>query len=233
MILPGAPEVFAALDATWPAAEYRALGPFRLRRGEGGGKRVSAASAEGPATSGDIAAAENGMRAMGQVPLFALREGEDGLDAVLAGRGYGIVDPVTLYAAPTRSGPDPAPREITPALAALWAGGGIGPGRRAVMERVTGAKAVLALPGSGTPSAALFIARADGGAMLHALHVAPAARRQGLGRALTLAAIHWAAARGAPWTALAVTDANLPARALYASLGFHPVGRYWYRAVEG
>jgi len=231
--LPGAPEVFAALDATWPAAECRALGPFRLRRGAGGGKRVSAASAEGPATSGDIAAAEDGMRAMGQGPLFTLRDGEDALDALLAGRGYRVLDPVTLYAAPTRSGPDPAPREITPALAAFWAEGGIGPGRRAVMDRVTGAKAVLALPESETPSAALFVAQGSTGAMLHALHVAPSARRRGLGRALTEAAMHWSCARGADWIALAVTDANAPARALYASLGFRPVGRYWYRALEG
>ena len=39
------PDWFAALDGTWPAAEYTQLGPLTLRRGQGGGSRVSATTA--------------------------------------------------------------------------------------------------------------------------------------------------------------------------------------------
>jgi len=232
--LPRAEEVLAALEATWPAAEVHDKGPVRLRRGEGGGKRVSAASLEGPFDDNDIARAEAAMADMGQPPLFMLRPHETVLDDLLAARGYGLVDPVTLYAHPARPGPLPPEAEgWSDGPSALWADGAIGPERRAVMGRAPGPKAVLVLPGPDAPDAAVFVAFGGQGAMLHALHVAPSARRRGHGRALTEGAVHWAAAKGAPWIALAVTDANAPARALYASLGFEPVGRYWYRASRG
>ena len=234
MTLPGAEEVLAALEATWPAAEVHDRGPVRLRRGEGGGKRVSATSVEAEFDDHAIARAEAAMADMGQPPLFMLRPHETVLDDLLAARGYGLVDPVTLYARP--AGPGPLPPEAegwSDGLCALWVAGGIGPERRAVMERAPGPKAFLVLPGPDAPDAAVFVACGGQGAMLHALHVAPSARRRGHGRALTEGAVHWAAAKGAPWIALAVTDANTPARALYASLGFEPVGRYWYRASRG
>ena len=234
MILPGAEEALAALEATWPAAEMRHEGPVRLRRGIGGGKRVSAASVIAPFVEPDIARAEAAMASMGQPPLFMVRPHETALDDLLAGRGYDVIDPVTLCARPARPGPLPPEAEgWSDGLGALWATGGIGPERRAVMDRAPGPKAVLLLPGPDAPEAAVFVARSGHGAMLHALHVAPGLRHRGLGRTLTEGAVHWTAANGASWIALAVTDANAPARALYASLGFEPVGRYWYRASRG
>ena len=61
--------------------------------------------------------------------------------------------------------------------------------------------------------------------MLHALEVAPFARRQGLGRGMTRAVAAWALAAGAATLALAVTRANAPARALYDRLGMPDGGR--------
>ena len=70
--------------------------------------------------------------------------------------------------------------------------------------------------------------------MLHALEVAPFARRHGLGAAMTGAAAAWAAAEGAATLAVAVTRANAPARALYARLGLAEAAAYHYRiAPEG
>ena len=40
------------------------------------------------------------MRKMEQRPLFMVRAGEDDLDALLAARGYDVVDPVTVLSAP-------------------------------------------------------------------------------------------------------------------------------------
>ena len=69
--------------------------------------------------------------------------------------------------------------------------------------------------------------------MLHALEVAPFARRQGLGARMTAAAAHWAHAQGAETLALAVTRANASARALYGRLGLAEVDSYHYRAAAG
>lgn len=52
------------------------------------------------------------------------------------------------------------------------------------------------------------------------LYVAPDRRGQGLGRALMLAAIDTAHARGADRIELATSDGDVAARALYESLGF-------------
>ncbi|UFN48019.1 GNAT family N-acetyltransferase [Roseomonas sp. OT10] len=57
------------------------------------------------------------------------------------------------------------------------------------------------------------------------LAVHPAARRRGLGGALVAAAAAEAARRGAAALFLEVSEANAPARALYAALGCGEVGR--------
>jgi GNAT superfamily N-acetyltransferase len=65
--------------------------------------------------------------------------------------------------------------------------------------------------------------------MIHAVEVRPSLRRRGAGRQILAAAAQWAAEQGADRLALAVTQANSAARALYASLGMQPVGEYHYR----
>ena len=64
------------------------------------------------------------------------------------------------------------------------------------------------------------------------LAVRPDARRAGVGRALMAAAMESAIVAGADRMFLEVADDNLPARALYAALGFTEVGvrpRYYER----
>ena len=51
------------MEASWPPAERLPLGPFVLRRGAGGGQRVSAASAIGDWNAQDLDRAEAAMRA--------------------------------------------------------------------------------------------------------------------------------------------------------------------------
>ena len=65
--------------------------------------------------------------------------------------------------------------------------------------------------------------------------VAPAARRQGLGAALLLAALQALQRRGVTDVYLEVRASNAPAIALYAANGFAPCGRrknYYARPVE-
>ncbi len=231
------PDLHAVAEATWPPAARVLEGPWILRTGRGGGKRVSAATARGPVTAADLPRAEAAMRARGQPPLFMVRAGEVALDALLAEHGYAVVDPVIVHAgaiAPLLA--DRPPLATTFAIweplaiqADIWAEGGIGPARLAVMQRAPQPKtALLARDGQSAAATAFAAIHADV-VMVHAMHVRPAHRRRGMGRNLMLGAAHWAAARGAGHLAALCTRANSAAAALYASLGLAPVEHYHYR----
>ncbi|WP_170405999.1 GNAT family N-acetyltransferase [Ruegeria arenilitoris] len=229
----------AVVDGTWPAARYMQLGPFLLREGQGGGSRVSAASRIGPVTPPDIDAAEAAMQAMGQKRIFCLRPGDEALDEMLAARGYDILDPVNIYACPVaRLTDQPVPPvtvftlwEPLAIMREIWAQGGIGPARLAVMERATGPKTGLLLRHRDQPAGTGFVAIHDGTAMLHALEIVPAHRRQGLGRWAMRAAAFWALDNGAHTLSVICTKANTGANALYHSLGMERVGEYHYRQL--
>ena len=214
--------LIAAIDATWPAAELAEAGGFRLRRGAGGGKRVSAA-----------------MRAGGQAPLFRLTPSDERLDAALAARGYTVVDPTALYlgGCTALSGDEALPvahaKGFMPVLMEeIFAEGGIGPSRLAVMDRVAGPSMRLLGRAGDRPSGTAFVAVDGEVAMVHAIVVRTAQRRRGVGRQLTQAAARFGAAHGARWLALAVLERNDVARALYEGLGMVLAGSYYYRTDE-
>lgn len=220
-----------AMEATWPPARVWRSGPFTLRDGAGGGKRVSAATCEGHWTEAELDAAVVAQ------PLFLIREGEAALDAALADRGYSFVDPVVIFAAPVAA----LTGEVHPLAAfahwpplemarVIWAEGGIGAERVAVMERAAGAKAAILGRTGDRPAGVAFVALAGPEAMVHALEVRPQSRRQGMGAVLLRAAANWAADAGAVRLSLAVTVQNLAAHALYSRAGMQAVGQYHYRA---
>lgn len=226
------PDTLAAvMEATWPPARHWQAGPFRMRDGAGGGKRVSAASLEGPWDEGDLAALE----AMPE-PLVLIRDTDTALDVALAAKGWQIIDPVIAYSAPVVDlQADLPPLSAFPhwpplhIARSLWDEGGIGPARLGVMDRVTGPKtAVLSRLGD-RPAGVAFAALHGDTAMLHALEVRPALRRQGVGEILLRAAANWAAAEGADQLSLVVTARNTAARALYSRIGMQAVGQYHYR----
>lgn len=220
-----------AMEATWPAARTWREGPFIFRDGAGGGKRVSAATCEGAWDAADLALLDGLPE-----PLVLVRAGDDGLDAALDRRGWRIVDPVVIYAAPVAD----LVAELPPLAAfahwppmaiagSIWDEGGIGMARRAVMERVSGPRtAILARDGDRSAGVA-FVACDAAEAMLHALEVRPAHRRRGIGQTLLRAAAGWASDQGADRLSLAVTAQNHAARALYARVGLQVVGQYHYR----
>ena len=231
---PGA--LAAAMEATWPPASTRRLGPVLLREGRGGGGRVSAATVEGPWTTTDLAAAELAM----DEPLWRVRAGEDGLDAALDGRGYAVRDATGLWWGETAALAPEAPERLTgfaiwPPIAImrdLWAEGGIGPARLAVMERVTGPRTGHLARASDRPAGVAFTALEGEVAMIHAIQVAPGLRRRRAGLLLLRHAAWWARGHGARHLALAVTEANEPARALYAHVGMTRAPGYHYRVKE-
>ena len=232
--------LFDAVEATWPAAVYHRHGPCLLRDGQGGGKRVSSISVDAGWTADDIATAERACCDLGQIPLFQLRRGQAELDTELDARGYQVVDPVDLLAAPVSALTADLGRLDTlpswPHLAVqaeIWAGGGIGPARLAVMDRAAGPKTALLGRHNDHPVATAFIACHGPIAMLHALEVVPEARRQGIARVMMQGAANWAARQGAQDLAVLVVKTNQPAQNLYKSLGMAAMGHYFYRIKRG
>jgi GNAT superfamily N-acetyltransferase len=225
----------AALLATWPPFARHSAGPWHVAEGKGGGKRVSCVTGEGG--TDEVPLAEAMQDRLGQPRLFMLRQGQQMLDQALAARGYDLVDHTCLYAADPQVLAATAPEWLTsfphwPPLAVardIWGRAGIGVDRLAVMARVNGPKAVILGRAGDRPAGAGFVAVDGATAMLHAVEVAPSHRRRGLGVNILRAAAAWAVDQGAQHFALAVTSANLPARALYDGLGMRCVGQYHYR----
>ncbi len=235
--LPDADRVIRAIDATWPSAAAFTRGPWLIRRGEGGGQRVSAATPLGEVAEQDIATAESEMRRLGQHPLFMLRPRDAALDGMLERRGYRVVDPVMMMVARISDMPatDTHPLDGITAVEPLalmrsfWDKNGIGPARLAVMARAGGPKTYMLTRHRDALGACAFVACDGDLAMMHALVVAPGHRRQGVARRMIGRAAIWAAENGARFMAVLVTGENLPARNLYAGQGMQVVGKYHYR----
>ncbi|MCZ4350930.1 GNAT family N-acetyltransferase [Roseovarius aestuarii] len=239
--LPDAQTLYGVVEATWPAFANRELGPWIIRDGRGGGKRVSAATAHGPSKADDLPAAEAAMRALGQAPRFMIRADDSDLDDLLAQAGYEVIDPVNMYVAPiapliTQPPPRIASYNIWPPMAIqceIWAEGGIGPARIDVMNRAPEPKTALLGRDSNRAAATGFAAIHNGIAMVHALEVHKRHRRRGMGRYLMVEAALWAAQHGAQYMSVICTRANAGANALYSTnLGMTLVGQYHYRQLS-
>lgn len=231
-----APALFEAIDATWPAARQFTSGPWILRDGRGGGKRVSAATAVQPVDAEAITFAENEMRALRQPPLFMLRAADEILDRALEQRGYQIVDPVAVLTCPIANLTDqPIPPVTTfviweplAIMAEIWAADGIGPARLEVMRRAKTKTSILARNRQ-KPAGTAFVAVHGDIAMVHAVEVVEAHRRAGIAGWIMRQAAFWAQEHGATEMAVLCTKANTPALRLYSGLGFETAAQYHYR----
>ena len=237
---PTASDIHAVMQVTWPPAATTHTGPWTIRDGRGGGKRVSAATASAPVSTSDIALAESAMAALNQASLFMIRAQDADLDHMLATRGYAILDPVNLYCCPINTLTDTPPAKMSaftiwPPLAImheLWAQSGIGPARTAVMNRTRGAKCAILARIKSRPAGAAFVAVHRQIAMIHAIEVTKSLRRNGAGINIMRAAARWAQDQGAHYFSVLVTDANAAAKALYSKSGMTVVGHYHYRMMQ-
>lgn len=236
-MMPDAAKLYQVIDGTWPAAAATRKGPWLIRDGQGGGQRVSATIAIDAFDASDLPLAEAEMQALGQPRLFQIRDGDEKLDKILGEHGYQIVDPVNLWVSPVAEVASEFPPPVTAfsvwePLAIqidIWAKGGIGPGRIAVMERAAGPKTSLLGRLNDSPAGTAFVALHDGIAMLHALEVLPSQRKQGMARWFMRLAAFWAQDNGASHLSVVCTQANAAANGLYSSLGMTLVGQYHYR----
>lgn len=237
-------DLVPVIAATWPPAGTTTAGPFTIPEGAGGGQRVSAARLTDPqatdASEAGIDAAIAALDALGQPPLFSVLDHQSGLDARLATRGFALRDTtLALVAGTARVAAPPPPVTCFatwPPLAIqteIWAQGGIGPERLAVMARAAGPKSSFFGRIDDRPAGTCFVAIHGDVAMLHALEILPGLRRRGLARIMVQAAADWARQQGAGRLATLVTGENRPAQGLYASLGLSAVGQYHYRCEPG
>ena len=227
------PDIYRALETTWPPARVICQGPWKLRSGLGGGSRVSATTLHGRFSEADIGQAEEAMNGLGQDLLFMIRGGDDPLAQALLRRGYRIKDPVAIYASSTASLSAPCPDvrvQWPPAQATreIWRAGGIDEARIAVMDRAACPKASLVMDCRGQSACCAYVAVADDLAMVHAVETLSAFRRMGLARQLMAHAACWSRQRGAERMALIVRNDNHAANMLYRSLGMAVAGSYFY-----
>lgn len=234
---PNTKRIMQVVDRTWSAAEFIPCGPFTLRRGRSGGKRVSSASVEGAFTPADIQAVTAEMARIGQPELFQISDSDGALDATLNDMGYDVIDRVTLFAVQVDSIADIG--KVTqmsdpPAdMIDVWADAGIGEGRLDVMRRVYHPKSYLLQHHDSQPAALAFVGCDKDTAMIHAIEVQQFARRKGYGQAMLRAAAAWVQSQGGKTLTLVVLSDNKAACALYRSVGMIEVGKYHYRINRG
>jgi len=232
---PSGLELFDAVDATWVPLAFHNHEGWLIREGAGGGQRVSAATLLADATSAKVGSAANKMLAIGQNPLFMIRDSDMDLDAELEALGYAVVDPVAILTAPIDRLIQKQPKHthhidrlITPDNTAtkIWASGGIDQNRLNVMQRVKCPKTILSAGDMGVAFAAAY---ADI-AMVHAVEVANNHRRKGIANALMFEAFNWAKDQDCNWVSVLTVRKNLPAHKLYETLGMTEAAAYHYRS---
>lgn len=244
------------LIAAWQPLQRLDVSGFAVLRSRGVTKRANSIVAlEPPAAGDELAAALETVEALvataGESPVHRILEGvtPDALEELLAARGdesVGASEILELPLGGTLPRPHPSAEITTGALDEDWfeaywrIGARAGEDARATVHDIlAGTPAIqVTLPVDGEPGAAagraaLVTAGKETVAVLNCLHVDPAQRRRGLGRALSATLIALSEVQGAGRVLLEVESDNTPARTLYRSLGFRRVGGYHYRVRTG
>ena len=235
--LPSIDILYEVCARTWPAASETRVGPWTIRDGQGGGQRVSAATAEDRFDAEDLKSGEAAMKDLGQPSLFMVREGETELDNMLAAHGYAIKDPVNFYICPITHLTGVAIPRVTAftiweplqILRDIWASGGISTARVDVMERSGCVKTGLLGRWNEQPSGTGYVGIYKRIAMVHALEILPHQRGMGVGKWLMRRAAFWAQSKGATHMSVICTQENAAVNGLYTSLGMTLTGQYHYR----
>lgn len=198
-----------------------------------------------------VAACEALFGLEGLRPIFKMTDAAPaGLDGLLAGAGYAIEAPTVLMGLEGLTGgkaPDARTgRGGLPGVEAAvlerpegewfeaWAAFS-GPKEadlpiaRAILSNIVPARRFLLLREQGRPVACALVVTEGSWAGIFDVVVKPGERGRGLGRGIMELALDAAAEAGARSSYLQVVEGNTPAESLYASLGYRPLYRYWYR----
>ncbi|MCC7268045.1 MAG: GNAT family N-acetyltransferase [Caulobacteraceae bacterium] len=229
----------------WPAVEEARLGGWLLRAASGHtGRANSCWALEPPDRPVDeaISAVESWYAARGLTPLFRTTDGATApvdLAERLASRGYVPEIETMTMTGPLTMRPDAQVclsqasdarfREVL--FGVQHRGDGDAQERLEVLSRIPAPVAFARLDVDGGPASVGVCAVAGDWAGLSAMRTLDRARRQGLARRVVGALHAFAAEAGASRAYLQVEAENLPAIALYRSLGFTPAFNYrhWRR----
>lgn len=240
-------ELEALAFRTWPARETQRIGSWDIGASDGFTRRANSAQALGkPGISLEetVKAVETWHRARGVAPCIKIcpaspRE----LDAILEDRGWEVRTPATVMTLALTesvttgivlSSVAHLPSQAWLSLSAQWEGRSPCSAHHhaALLARIP-RPGIVTLEEAGAP-VALGVCALDGpDAFLYDLVVDPSKRGRGLGRALTLRMLDWAARQGATRAVLQVLDTNTVARRLYESSGYVEAYRYHYRQAPG
>ncbi|MCY4304475.1 MAG: GNAT family N-acetyltransferase [Aestuariivita sp.] len=227
---------FDAIDGTWSPKQIIEMNPWRIRKSDCGGKRVTATTATGSVTDSDIDVAELEMNKLGQALLFMLRPEDEALNSQLLRRGYRNLNETTIFTCSTTDLTNVSLPKVTvfnmweplAIMDEMWDKGGIGLCRRKVMSRVKVPKTGFFVRLNDKPVGVGFAAIDGPIAMVHALHVSDQHRRKKAATWLVRGAARWAESYGAQQISVACLNANFGAKALFLSLGFLPAVEYHY-----
>ncbi|MCM0638446.1 GNAT family N-acetyltransferase [Cellulomonas wangsupingiae] len=235
--------------ATWPPRRVVDVDGWRVGLSAGVTRRASSTLALGEVDDlpGAVDRVERLYREDGAPTVFRVGDAANpgGLRAELDARGYEVAAVTDVLvrdltaSSPARWRQDAGLRvRVADAPDDAWLDlwlGGKGTAREPSHAIVTGAPALyLTVSGpDGGDVAVIRAATVDDWVALSCLQVLPAARRRGLGRALTEEALAVALEHGARRAFLQVEADNDAALRLYGSLGFRPAHRYAYRVQPG
>lgn len=218
----------------WPALEAVERSGWRLGYSHGVTKRANSAVALGADADPD----EPGRfyRERGLRPVVQVWPGQEGIDALLAERGYRVVEPSLVLVRDLVHRPEPSAEVVVdrvppPGWAEAAGGHGVPGARQADVEARIRAR-------SGMVHAVHSAGRARGcaaltGGLVGVYDMATRAdsRRRGYASRVLDSLLAWAYDRGARRASLLVVADNTAARTLYERAGFTEAGRYHYRVA--
>lgn len=228
----------ASLKA-WPGLEGLVLHGWPMRFAKGHTKRANSVSplTSAPDIEARVLECEAVYRKRGLRTAFKLAEFmEPPLDELLAGRGYKVDDPTTVMVRDLSCDDTPTNMLRTSALDD-WLPDWLschGPDmderdvHRAILHNLPTPCFACVHDPDGPASCGLAVLE-DGLLGLFDIHTAANLRRKGHATALVRGLLAHGARSGASRAYLQVVDTNEAAKRLYASLGFTPLYRYWYR----
>lgn len=237
-----------AFDA-WPAAEVGALGGWRLRFNFGVTQRGSSVwpgpGEDGPPLGARLEAVERFYAERGAAAAYQISPAADPpqLDRTLAERGYGSSPPVSVELAGAAgvaalATPGGAEALCSGELSEEWFELSGRRGRfqgeavavyRALLGRLAGRAGFAVVRAGGEAVAVGLAVAAPPWAGVFSMLTLPAFRGRRYGEAVLGAIARWAQERGATRLYLQVEADNVPARRLYARVGFVPRYAYHYR----
>lgn len=233
----------ALTSSAWPALSTEVLDGWVMRFAAGYTKRANSVLplyAGALPDEAKVGYAEARYQAAGQPAIFKLTAASAALDAMLAARGYELVDVSSVQTLDLRGEAYQQDPQVTlwrqpdPVWFEAFAGmSGLTPAQRTAASRMLAGyacdTAFAVVRQHERIVACGFAVRQWDSVVLFDIVTDPAERRSGYGRRLVNSLLAWGQETGAVQALLQVVANNAPAVALYAGFGFAEQYQYWYR----